>query len=176
MKRIALVLVLAASALTVAGTAAADHGGGTRVQGDAGLVAHNVFGLQTLELKQFEFSARVVGPGDAARGKFVYREVDDGAPTDANGPIWCVTVIGNGAWIGGTIERSSDPTLVGLGGWWHVVDNGDQGEGGPPDITTFMGVGSIAATQAFCDTHPPFRHPFAIQRGDIQVGEGSTRS
>ena len=150
MKRIALVLVLAAGALTVAGAAAADHAGGTRVQGEAGLVAHDVFGLQTLELKQFEFGARVIGPGDA--------------------------VIGNEAWIGATIERSSDPTLVGLGGWWHVVDNGDQGEGGPPDITTFMGVGSIAATQAFCDTHPPFRHPFAIQRGDIQVGEGSTRS
>ena len=83
MKRIALALALAAGALAVAGAAAAGDGGGTRVHGDAGLVAHNVFGLQTLELKQFAFSARVVGPGDAARGNFVYREVDDGAPTDA---------------------------------------------------------------------------------------------
>lgn len=47
-------------------------------------------------------------------------------------------------------------------------DNG-EGAGDPADVTTFLGVGSLAATQAFCDDHPPFRFPFAIDGGNIQV-------
>jgi hypothetical protein len=164
MKRMAI--ALAAVALMAAGAAAA--GGSPEAHGNVGLVVHDVFGLQTLELKQFEFTARNYGSGNAALGHFVYREVDDGAPTDAHGPVWCMTVIGHDAWIGGTIERSSDPTLLGLGAWWHVVDNG-HGKDAAPDVTTFMGAGSIQATQDFCDNHPPFRHPFDVQRGDVEL-------
>jgi hypothetical protein len=164
MRRMAI--ALAAAALVAAGAAAA--GGGPEAHGNVGLVAHDVFGLQTLELKQFEFQARGYGAGDAALGHFAYRELDDGAPTDARGPVWCMTVIGQDAWIGGTIQRSNDPSLLGLGGWWHVVDNG-HGKNGPADITTFMGVGSIQQTQDFCDAHAPFKHPFDVQRGDVEV-------
>jgi len=49
-----------------------------------------------------------------------------------------------------------------------VTDNG-EGSRAAPDITTFLGVGSLAQTQAFCDEHPAYRFPFAIQGGDIQV-------
>jgi hypothetical protein len=164
MKRI--LVVVAAVALVAAGAAGADRGGGAAV-GAASLVAHDAFGLQTLELRAFDFAVKA-GPDGTAVGLFSYREVDDGAPFNAVGSLWCLTVIGNEAWIGGTILHSSDPTYVGLGGWWHVVDNG-QGRNAPPDITTFMGAGTIAATQAFCDTHPPFKHPFAIQAGNIVV-------
>ena len=62
-------------------------------------------------------------------------------------------------------------TLEGLGAWWHVTDNG-EGPNDPPDITTFLGVGSLAATQAFCDNRPAYRFPFAIQGGNIQVRPG----
>jgi len=50
----------------------------------------------------------------------------------------------------------------------HVTDNG-QGAGSSPDITTFLGVGSQDATAAFCADHPPYRFPFPIDGGDIQV-------
>ena len=163
MKRIVLVTCLA---LALAGTAAAGSGGGSAT-GGAHLVVHNVFGLQTLELQTFSFNAKANGDG-TADGWFNYHELDDGAPFTANGPVTCLTVIGNDAWIGAVIDNSNDPTYDGLGAWWHVTDNG-EGAGTAPDITTFMGVGSLADTQAFCDNHPAYRHPFPIDNGNIQV-------
>jgi hypothetical protein len=167
-----ILVMLATIALVAVGTAGADRGGGSAV-GAASLVVHDVFGLQTLELRDFDFAVKA-RPDGSAVGLFNYREVDDGTPFNAVGSLWCLTVIGNEAWIGGTILRSSDPTYVGLGGWWHVVDNG-QGRDAQPDITTFMGAGTIDETHAFCDTHPPFKHPFAIQAGNIVVRTGPDR-
>jgi hypothetical protein len=77
-------------------------------------------------------------------------------------------VIGNDAWIGATIEHASDPSYNGLGAWWHVTDNG-EGANASPDITTFMGIGTLAETQAFCAAHSAYRHPFPIDRGNIRV-------
>jgi hypothetical protein len=168
MKRIVLLIVLAG--LAAAGTALAGSGGGPSATGGSRLVAHDVFGLQTLELQDFGFTAQTKADG-SADGWFTYRDVEDGAPFSANGPVTCLTVIGRDAWIGGVIRSSNDPTLEGLGAWWHVTDNG-EGANDPPDVTTFLGVGSLAATQAFCADHPPYRFPFAIQGGNIQVRPG----
>ena len=164
MKIIAVLGALAALAL--GGTALAD-GGGPYATGGSHLVAHNVFGLQTLELQNFGFNARIKSDGNAD-GWFEYRDVEDGTPFSANGPVTCLTVIGNDAWIGAVIRSSNDPTVVGLGAWWHVTDNG-EGSGAPADVTTFLGIGSLAQTQAFCDNHPAYRFPFAIDGGNIQV-------
>ena len=162
MKRILALMTLATLALSTSAEAA-----GSSATGGSHLVAHNVLGLQTLELQHFGFNARQVA-GGGADGWFSYRDVEDGAPFDANGPVICLTVMGADAWVGATIHSSNDPTVVGLGGWWHVTDNGEGSRAGP-DITTFLGVGSLAQTQAFCDEHPAYRFPFAIQGGDIQV-------
>jgi hypothetical protein len=168
MKHIALLIVLACLAAT--GTAFAGSGGGPSATGGSHLVAHDVFGLQTLELQDFGFTAQRKADG-SADGWFTYRDVEDGAPFSAGGPVTCLTVIGRDAWIGGVIRSSNDPTAEGLGAWWHVTDNG-EGPNDAPDLTTFLGVGSLATTQAFCDNHPPYRFPFAIQGGNIQVRPG----
>jgi hypothetical protein len=165
MKRIVLLAGLA-GALLLAG-AAAGSANGPSATGGSHLVAHDVFGLQTLELQHFGFNATIQHDG-SANGWFSYRDVEDGAPFSADGPVTCLTVIGNDAWVGAVIQSSNDPTVVGLGAWWHVTDNGEGTDVGP-DVTTFLGVGSLAATQAFCDTHPPYRFPFAIEGGNIQV-------
>ncbi|HEX4525849.1 MAG TPA: hypothetical protein VH108_03825 [Gaiellaceae bacterium] len=157
-------LLVACIVLAFAGAAAAS-GGDPSATGGSQLTVHDVFGLQTLELQSFGFTARSTHDG-LAEGWFNYHEVDDGALFTANGPVTCLTVIGNDAWIGAVIQRSNDPTYVGLGAWWHVTDNG---EGTARDVTTFLGVGSLEATQAFCDTHPAYRHPFPIDSGNIQV-------
>jgi hypothetical protein len=135
--------------------------------GGSQLTVYNVFGLQTLELQVFGFNARLKADG-SADGWFTYRELDDGSPYTADGPITCLTVIGNDAWIGATIEHSNDPGSVGMGGWWHVTDNG-EGSSGSGDVTTFLGVGTQERTRAFCASHPPYAHPFLIDRGNIQV-------
>jgi hypothetical protein len=162
MKRIVLLTVLAA--LAAAGTAPA-AGNGPSATGGSRLVAHDVFGLQKLELQDFGFTAQRK-PDGSADGWF--RDVEDGTPFSAGGPVTCLTVIGRDAWVGGVVQSSNDPTVEGLGGWWHVTDNG-EGPNDPPDVTTFLGVGSLATTQAFCDNHPPYRFSFAIQGGNISV-------
>ena len=141
--------------------------GGGSASGGSRLTVHNVFGLQTLELQAFGFGAHI-NPDGTVGGWYTYREVDDGAPFTASGPVTCLTVVGNDAWIGGTIDASNDPTVVGSGSWWHVTDNSEGGNA-QPDITTFLGIGSTAQTQAFCDDHPAYKHPFAIDSGNIQV-------
>jgi hypothetical protein len=165
MKTIAALLA-AVAALAIVGTVLADDGGPSAT-GGSHLVAYNVFGLQTLELQDFGFSARIKSDG-SVDGWFNYRDVEDGTPFSTNGPVTCLTVIGNDAWIGGVIRSSNDPTVVGLGAWWHVTDKGEGG-GASADITTFLGIGSLAQTQAFCDNHPAYRFPFAIDGGNIQV-------
>ena len=77
-------------------------------------------------------------------------------------------MIGRDAWVGATITHSNDSSVVGLGGWWHVTDNGET-RSAPRDITTFLGVGSLDATAAFCADYPPYAHPFEIQKGNITV-------
>ena len=161
-----IVLLVTAAALATAGVAGAGGAGGS-ANGGVHLTVHDVFGLQTLELQNFDFNARL-GPDGTADGWYTYREVDDGVPTAFKGPVTCLTVIGNDAWIGGLIEKTTDPTYAGQSAWWHVRDNG-EGAGDPPDITTFAGVGTAEETQAFCAAHNPFRHPFPIDGGNIQV-------
>jgi hypothetical protein len=145
----------------------ASAGTGPSASGGSHLTVHDVFGLDTLVLQAFGFSAQLTSDG-SADGWFQYRDVEDGTPFTAGGPVTCLTVIGTDAWIGGTITLSDDPTLIGLGAWWHVTDNG-QGAGSSPDITTFLGIGSQDATAAFCADHPAYRFPFPIDGGDIQV-------
>jgi len=157
---VALLALMSPAAMGAAATSPSATGG-------SHLTVHDVFGLDTLVLQEFGFAARLQSDG-SADGWFDYRDVEDGVPFTAGGEVTCLTVIGNDAWIGGAIRKSNEPTFIGLGGWWHVTDNG-QGAGSPPDITTFLGVGSLEDTAAFCANHPAYRFPFPIDGGDIQV-------
>ena len=115
---------------------AANAGGaGPSATGGSHLIAHDVFGLNTLELQEFGFNAELSG-GGVTDGWFNYRDVEDGSPFTARGPVTCLAVIGTDAWIGATIDQSNDPSLVDLGAWWHVTDNG-QGAGSSPDRRRF---------------------------------------
>ena len=101
MKRIVLLTTLAVLAAT--GTAVAGANGPSAT-GGSHLVAHDVFGLQTLELQDFGFTATAKSDG-SADGWFTYRDVEDGSPFVAKGPVWCLTVIGDEALLHG-LERS----------------------------------------------------------------------
>ena len=147
--------------------AASAGGNGPLANGDSHLTVHNVFGLKTLKLQHFDFFA--IGNSDGtAYGWFNYRDLEDGTPFASRGPVTCLAVIGKDAWVGATIKHSNDRAVIGLGGWWHVTDNGG-GIDSPPDITTFLGVGSLDATAEFCANHPAYVHPFPIDGGEIRV-------
>jgi hypothetical protein len=164
-RRVVTVLVVLPMMIGVGAANAA--GTGASATGGSHLTVHDVFGLNTLVLQDFGFNAKLRGDG-GADGWFTYRDVEDGTPFTANGPVTCLSVIGTDAWIGGSISQSNDPTIVGLGAWWHVTDNGEGG-GSSADITTFLGVGSLEDTASFCADHPAYKHPFAIDGGSIQV-------
>ena len=83
MKRIVLLTVLAG--LVAAGTALAGANGPSAT-GGSHLVAHDVFGLQTLELQDFGFNATLKDDG-SADGWFNYRDVEDGTPFSAKATI-----------------------------------------------------------------------------------------
>jgi hypothetical protein len=161
-----LIIPVALGLLAATGTAAS-AGVGDSASGGSHLTVHDVFGLNTLVLQEFGFTAMTKSDG-TADGWFQYRDVEDGTPFSASGPVTCLTVIGADAWVGGVIRTSNDPTVVGSGAWWHVTDNG-QGAGSSPDITSFLGVGSLGSTADFCANHPAYRFPFPIDGGNIQV-------
>lgn len=158
-------VVLIISALALAGVAGASNEA-EGASGSSRLTVHNVFGLQTLELRNFTFAAN--GVDGRVHGAFHYVEVDDGVPFTAEGHVICQAVSGNDAWVGAVIDRSNDPTVVGLGSWWHVTDNGHRPTDAP-DITTFLGIGSVPDTKAYCASTPAYRHPFPIDAGAINV-------
>jgi hypothetical protein len=96
------------------------------------------------------------------------------------GPVTCLNVIGNRAWVGGIAEQvvSSNPNLAALEGqemWFQVRDNGEGGDD-PPDITTSIGITPIGGppgeAAAYCQAAPEPRTPLQIQGGNIQVTSG----
>lgn len=151
------------------GAAAYAHGStAASASGASHLTLHDVFGLQTLELKSFTFNAKLETDGSVS-GHYEYRDVEDGVPFDAAGPVTCLVVHGNHAWVGGTIAASNDPTYVGQDSWFQVIDNG-EGAKAPPDITTLLGTSDVPGTaQAYCDAAPNPRFPWNVQHGNIQV-------
>jgi len=172
-KSIRATVALAALCVALA-TGTAAYGDGSTAASASGashLTLHDVFGLQTLVLQTFTFEANLQTDGSVS-GQYHYRDLEDGVPFDASGPVTCFVVHGNHAWLGGTITASNDPTYVGQDSWFQVIDNG-EGANAPPDITTLLGASDVPGTaQAYCDAAPNPRFPWPVEDGNIQVRPG----
>ena len=81
----------------------------------------------------------------------------------------CLAVEGNRAWVGGPIDATTDPTSAGLGAWWQVADLGSGRHPIVPDQTTFVGIGTLEATQTYCDNTPDPHFIFDVQSGGLVV-------
>ena len=168
--RALLALALGAVALlAVSAPASAD---GSRVvasaNGGSNFDLVDVFGLSLIEIQPFTFNVQVHEDG-SVHGRFVYRSFEDGTAFNAAGPITCAVIAGNVAILGGLIETSSEPSLVGLDMWFQVADNGEPGADATPDLTTLIGAGGAGSAQDYCDRAPQPRFPFPIEHGNIQV-------
>jgi hypothetical protein len=131
------------------------------------LLGPSVFGV-TVQQDPLAYAA-TKGTDGAVHGHWTYHYYEDGVETTFAGPITCLTVLGNRAWLGGPITTSSDPSQIGSGAWWQVADNGSGTHPVTPDRTTFVGIGTLAQTQTYCDTAPEPHFIFDVQRGGIQV-------
>lgn len=98
-------------------------------------------------------------------GQYDYELAVQGIADTVSGHIICFKTEGDRAWIGATVDASTDPTVVGLYSWWQVVDNSGSGNA---DQTTFLGFGSLEATYAYCQGPEP-NFIFGIDEGNVLV-------
>jgi hypothetical protein len=164
------------AALLYSGTASAGGGVVASAGGSSKFQIHDQFGLALVDVQTFSFDAFVRADGSVG-GSYNYKTIDYetadsvGAHFYAKGPLTCVVIRGNRAWLGGGIDSSSDPSLVGLEMWFQVKDNGEGG-GAPPDISTLIGAGGPGTAQDYCDRAPEPRFPWEVEQGNIQVRSG----
>jgi hypothetical protein len=122
----ALVILIAATALPLVSTAPASaletHVGRDSVDGLAThLGADPPFPRITVRIR-----ASSDADGSNPRGVVTIRVPDIGQRRRGN--VTCLNVHGNTATIGIEIVKAEDPTAVGKGELWNVVDNGDSGD------------------------------------------------
>jgi hypothetical protein len=87
-----------------------------------------------------------------------------------HGSITCLTVVGNAAWIGGTIDRALfTPVGIGSDFIFRVIDNGEDGV--TTDQFSRIGFNQPAGTAAaFCATGAdPIPLPLNERDGNVQV-------
>jgi hypothetical protein len=145
---IAAATVLALASVGTAGPVHRASGGGIVEYGGA--------------LNTHAFTAQVDADGNArGQAEFQLRYID----TTVHAEIDCLAVVGNEAWIGGTVTRSSNPAQVGLGLriLFQVQDNG-EGFAVAPDMTSQLVWGAVPS----CNTTPPLG---VIEwfKGNVQV-------
>lgn len=118
------------------------------------------------EMRTLSYNALRHANGDVS-GQYQYYVAVQGDADTVHGTIICFKVEGNRAWIGATVDQTTDPTVEGLFSWWQVEDNG-QGALSQADRTTFLGFGTLAETIAYCEGPEP-NFIFEIDHGNIQV-------
>jgi hypothetical protein len=172
---LAAAAIMSGSALTASAQAAsAAHHADNPVTGQVRgrtyvLLGPSVFGV-TVQQDPLAYHASRRADG-AVRGHWSYDLWQAGQETTFSGPVTCLTVTGNRAWIGGPITESSDPSQIGMGAWWQVADNGAGRHPVTPDQTTFAGIGTLAQTQAYCDNAPAPHFIFDVQLGGVRVSD-----
>lgn len=92
----------------------------------------------------------------------------------AHGTVTCMTVVGNSAYIGGTVDSGENLDLVvgtDLSGVAiELIDNGNGSSADADQISSaaFYGPGSVGSPQTYCDDPAPGT-VFPIQQGNITV-------
>ena len=165
--RIVMLVAVGSVALAAAGLAGADGGSSVAAQAEGAYGFRGSAAGSFFVIEPFKWHVTVRADG-SARGNYRYTQFRDGVQLDVSGSLHCSVVIGNRLWVGGVIEDSSRPTLIGLDMWFQVQDNG-KGKSEPPDMSTTIGAGGPGAAQQYCNDHPQVLFPFFLDQGDLKV-------
>lgn len=104
-----------------------------------------------------DVQVRIAAHADPARGHFFLQQ----GTFTIDGTVTCINVVGNQAAVGGVIDSSSEPSLVGTGFVQFVEDNGAPGDGDFSQ-TTFVGTPPV--------TCPAPIHPFfQVEQGNYVI-------
>lgn len=153
-----------------------DHHGNRVVLTVHGRADHTrIVGADTA-LTLFRFHMEKKANGET-RGRYYYNF--QAAGFAVQGPVTCVTVNGNQAWVGGTVEsvESADPdrqSLVGLEMWWRSIDLGGHGRHAVPDSTTGLGFGFAGTTitaESWCNDQPVALVIRQVEHGNVKIRE-----
>ena len=166
MRRSILIASLVAAALLAVGGAAA-----ARAAGRARRVGIGVRLLRLRAARRPDPSSTSVRSRSASRayadgtakGRYDYRQVRDGVELTVKGSLTCATIRGNQAWVGGVIEESSRPSLVGLEMWFQVQDNGKRARARPTCRRRSAPAGRAPGKQ-YCIDAPVVRFPFFLDQ------------
>lgn len=165
---IAMTLVLALLFLAAVAAPAQANAVVASASGNSQFKIENMFGFELIDVRVFAFNVKEYADGSVS-GHYEHRSFDDGEPFYVRGPLTCLNVQGSQAWVGGLIEDSSAPGLVGAEMWFQLEDNG-EGAHAEPDWTTLVGASfEEGSAQEYCDDAPEVMFPFDIEHGNIQV-------
>jgi hypothetical protein len=165
-----LVVLAILGAALVASVAPSAVGGGNGVVASAsgGYGFSGTAAGSTFDVHPFTFNVQVKADG-SVNGHYNYTQVRDGVELSIKGSLTCAVIVGNRAWVGGIIEKSSRANLVGLDMWFQAQDNGEPGSDETPDMSTTIGAGGPGTGQQYCDDAPEPRFPFFLDQGNLQV-------
>ena len=152
----AMLLAVLASVSAAAPPDVTEHGRAVHWASGGGTVGYGG------ALNTHAFTARIDADGNASgQAEFQLRFID----ATVHAVVNCLEVVGNDAWIGGTITRSSNPSVVGEGLdiVFRVQDNG-EGDGPPADMTSQLVWGAVPS----CNTRPPLGL-IGWTHGNVQV-------
>jgi hypothetical protein len=136
--------------------------------------AHHTRTIGTVTARTiFAFSGSRLANGDT-HGSYHYDF--QAAGFSVQGPVSCISIAGNQAWVGGTVARITSPdpedqSLVGADMWWRSVDNG-SGAHGTPDSTTGVGFafpGGTITAESWCRDQPQALVLREVEDGNLEV-------
>lgn len=164
------VLVVVASAITLAAAGSAGAGSGVVSSASGGYGFSGSAAGSDFLIHPFTWHVQIRADGSVT-GQYDYTQVRDGVELQVRGTLHCAVIIGDRVWVGGLIEESSRESLVGLDMWFQAQDNG-EGADGPADMSSTVGAGGPGMALQYCADQPAVRFPFFLDRGNLQVRGG----
>ena len=168
MRKLSLVTILGAVLMIAVAPSAGGEGNGVVASASGGYGFSGPAAGSTFVIHPFTFDVQLKSDGSVT-GRYNYTQLRDGVELTVKGSLTCAVIVGNRAWVGGIIEKSSRESLVGLDMWFQVQDNGEPGSDETPDMSTTIGAGEPGTGQQYCDDAPEPRFPFFISQGNLQV-------
>jgi hypothetical protein len=110
--------------------------------------------------------------GDPASGEFNWQGKVFGVNTHIHGDVICYSISANKARVGGVIDNSDVPSLMGQEAMWMVEDNGEGSGALARDRVTPISIAPVPGTAAAYCTAPagvPDPDMFPTETGNVQV-------
>lgn len=167
LKALALACALAFSAAALTASRASAQNQQESANGHGTLLVTSPSGEQVR--RQFSFSARLNNDGTVTGQAVIHNPafITPDGKYRANIDISCMKVVGNTAFLGGTVRRTNDPNLT-ESAFFIVQDNGEPGKG--KDSISYVFFDNQVGPETCQGIQPgDFGELIPIESGNIQV-------